>query len=102
MTLLSWRNTFGVDVIAEKGSAHVDGLCKWGPSRLTVRRRILPSGRPTEESQVVERPDPTWEAEYRAFLEQCANPQTSLAKDVWINSIFLKLQNERKDLAWAA
>jgi predicted dehydrogenase len=44
-TLLSWRNTFSLDVYGELGSAHIHCLCKWGPSTLTIRKRILPSGR---------------------------------------------------------
>ena len=37
MTLLSWRNHHTSDVFAEKGSAHIESLCKWGPSTFTVR-----------------------------------------------------------------
>jgi predicted dehydrogenase len=102
MSLLSWRNTFRIDVTAERGSAHAHGLCKWGPSSLTVRRRIFPSGRPTEEVHVVERPDPTWEAEYREFKNVCVGGRTSLEKDLWINSVLLDLPGQRKDVAWAA
>ena len=40
MTLLSWRNTFRCDVFAEKGSVHIDCLCKWGPSIFTRRTAI--------------------------------------------------------------
>ena len=29
VSLLSWRNTFSIDVVGETGSAHVHGLCKW-------------------------------------------------------------------------
>ena len=36
-SLLSWRNTFRADVFGSAGSAHVDGLCKWGPSVYTLR-----------------------------------------------------------------
>ncbi len=50
MTLLSWRNHFTCDVFAEKGSAHIESLCKWGPTTFTRRKRVLPSGRPPEES----------------------------------------------------
>jgi scyllo-inositol 2-dehydrogenase (NADP+) len=102
MSLLSWRNTFTVDVVAERGSAHVQGLCKWGPSSLTVRRRLFPSGRPTEEVHVVERPDPTWEAEYRDFKEFRVAGGTSLDKDLWINAVLHDLRAQRKDVAWAA
>jgi hypothetical protein len=80
----------------------VHGLCKWEPSTLTVRRRILPSGRPTEESQVVARPDPTWEAEYQDFKTLCVAGRTSLDKDVWINSVLRNLREVRKETAWAA
>jgi predicted dehydrogenase len=102
MSLLSWRNTFHAEMICEKGSAEVHGLCKWGPSSFIVRRRILPSGKPTEEVHVVERPDPTWEAEYADFLRLCNAPGTSLAKDLWINSLFHDLQQQSRSTSWAA
>lgn len=34
MTLLMWKNTFTCDVVGEKGSIHMDGLCKWGRALL--------------------------------------------------------------------
>jgi len=88
MTLLSWRNTFRCDVFAERGSAHIDCLCKWGPSTFTLRRRVLPSGRPTEETEVLECADPTWQAEYDAFKRRCAQPTHNLDNDIWINDVF--------------
>ncbi|MDR1366174.1 MAG: Gfo/Idh/MocA family oxidoreductase, partial [Holosporales bacterium] len=71
MTLLSWRNSFCCTILAENGSAHIDSLCKWGPSTLTVRNRIRPSGRPTEESKVLIQSDQTWQAEYDFFKNLC-------------------------------
>jgi predicted dehydrogenase len=56
-TLLSWRNSFTVDIVGEKGSIHVNGLCKWGAASLTVRRRVLPSGR--RRGATVLQKDPT-------------------------------------------
>ena len=88
MTLLSWRNTFRCDVFGEKGSAHIDCLCKWGPSTLTLRRRVLPSGRPEEETETLSQPDPTWKAEYDHFLSLCRAPSTNIDSDIWINGIF--------------
>lgn len=84
-SLLSWRNTFHLDVWAEKGSAHIDGLCKWGPSTLTVRKRVLPSGKPLEERNILEQPDPTWAAEYVHFKQLCKMATCNLENDIWIN-----------------
>ena len=86
-TLLSWRNTFRLDVLGEAGSAHVFGLCKWGPTSFVVRRRVLPSGKPDEEANVLEQPDPTWAAEYRHFTHLCARGGTNIENDVWINDV---------------
>jgi predicted dehydrogenase len=83
-TLLSWRNTFGLDLFGELGSAHINCLCKWGPSTLTVRTRVLPSGRPAETVEVLEQPDPTWQLEYDYFLDLCRNGGTNLENDIWI------------------
>jgi scyllo-inositol 2-dehydrogenase (NADP+) len=88
MTLLSWRNSFRLEVFAELGTAHIDCLCKWGPTTLTVRRRVLPSGRPDERSETLVCADPTWEIEYRHFLRLCREPSQNVDTDIWINTIF--------------
>ena len=86
MTVLSWRNDFSCDIFAEKGSAHIRSLCKWGPSQFILRKRILPSGRPTETSQTLVQPDPTWALEYAYFKKQVSEgAPTDLSKDKWIN-----------------
>ena len=72
MTLLSWRNHFSCDIFGSEGSLHVNSLCKWGPSTFTLRRRVLPSGRPPEESVTLLQDDPTWVAEYDQFRALCA------------------------------
>ena len=87
VTLLSWRNTFTIDVLGELGSAHVAGLCKWGTSTLTLRKRVFPSGAPEEDVQAVEGDDPTWALEYRHFKELCGTGFTSVETDAWINSV---------------
>jgi scyllo-inositol 2-dehydrogenase (NADP+) len=86
-TLLSWRNSFTVDIIGENGSAHMDCLCKWGPSTLTVRERVLPSGKPDEERFILECSDPTWEVEYRDFKERCRSVRSNIDNDIWINEV---------------
>ncbi len=86
-TLLSWRNTFSLDVLAERGSAHVFGLCKWGPSSFVVRRRVLPSGKPPEEVRTLEQADPTWAIEYDHFKTLCRSGGTNIENDIWINGV---------------
>lgn len=96
VSLLSWRNSFRLDLWAEKGSLHVDCLCKWGPSVLTVRNRTLPSGRPKERVETLEKADPTWEAEYAHFRELCRHPTHNLANDIWIQESLAALRRQMK------
>ncbi len=86
MTLLMWKNHFTCDLLAEKGSAHIESLCKWGPSTLTVRTRVLPSGRPSEDAITLVKDDPTWALEYNYFRAGClSGRRTDLAVDRWLN-----------------
>jgi len=92
MTLLSWRNHFTCDIVAERGSAHIESLCKWGPSTFTHRRRILPSGRPPEQAVTLVQDDPTWELEYAHFGRLCAERvMTDLTTDIWLQTILGRL-----------
>jgi predicted dehydrogenase len=92
MTLLSWRNHFTCDIFAENGTAHIESLCKWGPSRFTKRMRVLPSGRPPEEAATLVQDDPTWEAEYAHFKYLCAaGKPTDLSTDLWLNRLLRRL-----------
>jgi hypothetical protein len=103
MTLLSWRNHFTCDVFAENGSAHISSLCKWGPSEFTHRTRILPSGRPPEQSVMLVQDDPTWELEYAHFKMLCQERRpTDLANDSWLNRVLRKLGAETAEMARAS
>ncbi len=86
-TLLSWRNTFGLDLFGERGSVHVTGLCKWGPTSLVVRGRVLPSGKPDEEVSTLEQKDPTWAIEYDYFRDLCRRGGSNIDNDIWINGV---------------
>lgn len=99
MTLLSWRNHFTCDVFAEKGTAHIRSLCKWGPTTFTCRMRILPSGRPPEESVTLVQDDPTWALEYNHFKSLCQEGAAAeLANDLWLNRLLRRLgQDVQKD-----
>ena len=95
MTLLMWRNHFTCDILAENGSAHIASLCKWGPTTFTVRRRILPSGRPPEESVTLVQDDPTWALEYAHFKQLCAaSTTTDLANDLWLLQTLNRLSED--------
>ncbi|HKS38742.1 MAG TPA: Gfo/Idh/MocA family oxidoreductase [Verrucomicrobiae bacterium] len=95
-TFLSWRNTFYLDVYGELGSAHIQCLCKWGPSTLTVRKRVFPSGRPEESVETLEQPDPTWKFEFEHFLHLCKSGGTNLENDVWIEQRLRQLADSAK------
>ncbi len=87
MTLLMWRNHFTCDVLAEKGSVHIESLCKWGPSTFSHRVRVLPSGRPPEEAAVLIQSDPTWREEFDHFQACCkASTGTNIANDMAIEA----------------
>jgi predicted dehydrogenase len=95
MTLLMWRNHFTCDILAEGGSAHIDSLCKWGPSSFTVRTRVLPSGRPPEEAVTLVRDDPTWALEYQHFKSLVAAGQPAdLTTDRWLQATLGRLGAE--------
>ena len=94
VALLSWRNHFYCDIFAENGSAHIESLCKWGPSTFTVRDRKLPSGRPDEESITLVQPDPTWDIEYQHFKTLCAQGVSNIDNDIWINDVLGGLSAE--------
>jgi predicted dehydrogenase len=91
MSLISWRNTFHADIYGELGSAHVDCLCKWGPSTLRVRKRVFPSGRPEEKVELAEGPDPTWAREYEHFKQLCGMGGSNIANDIWIGAVLAQV-----------
>jgi scyllo-inositol 2-dehydrogenase (NADP+) len=94
-SLLSWRNTFRLEVLGTEGSAHVDGLCKWGPSTLTVRERVLPSGKPPERRWTLELADPTWALEHEHFMALCDDPDTDLERDRWVDRVLCEIEAVR-------
>ncbi len=92
MTLCMWRNHFTCDVLGEKGTAHIESLCKWGPSIFTHRTRVLPSGRPTEQRIELVQSDPTWAQEYAHFQKLVAtDTMTDLSRDFNLQSNLRRL-----------
>jgi scyllo-inositol 2-dehydrogenase (NADP+) len=100
MTLLMWRNHFTCDLLAENGTAHISSLCKWGPATFTKRRRVLPSGRPPEESVTLVQDDPTWVLEYAHFRNLCVSGgMTDLSGDIWLRQKIGRLSKQALDAA---
>lgn len=100
MTLLMWRNHFTCDIFGEKGTAHIESLCKWGPSTFTLRTRVLPSGRPPEDTDTLVQDDPTWEAEYAHFKSLCeSGHRTDLKQDRWLMRVLSDLSNQVREMA---
>jgi predicted dehydrogenase len=92
MTLCMWRNHFTCDILAENGTAHIESLCKWGPSKFLHRIRILPSGRPPETMVTITQDDPTWAIEYDYFKQLVSSGiTTDLSNDLWLQSTLRRL-----------
>ena len=95
MTLCMWRNHFTCDILAENGTAHIESLCKWGPSTFTHRKRIIPSGRPPETQVTLTQSDPTWAEEYKHFKNLIeSGASTDLSIDIWLQTQLRMLAEE--------
>jgi predicted dehydrogenase len=92
MTLLMWKNHFTCDILAERGSAHIESLCKWDTTLFTHRTRVLPSGRPPEQKYPLTQADPTWDLEYAHFKNLVqGGAVTDLATDLWLHRTLSRL-----------
>jgi len=95
MTLCMWRNHFTCDILAEHGTAHIESLCKWGPTTFRHRRRVLPSGSPPETAVTLTQDDPTWALEYEHFRKLCdARSPTDLSDDLTIQRTLRRLAKD--------
>lgn len=92
-SLLSWKNKFTIDLYGKKGSIHMDGLCKWGTSLLTLRKRKYPSGVPLEKIKKINSKDPTWKKEHYFFKNvlNYSEMKKQLKKSLFITSQLKKL-----------
>jgi predicted dehydrogenase len=95
MTLCMWRNHFTCDILAELGTAHIESLCKWGPTTFRHRRRVLPSGHPPETAITLVQDDPTWALEYEYFKKLCADrAPTDLTNDFVLQRTLTRLAKD--------
>ena len=97
MTYCMWKNDFVCDIICQGGSLHINSLCKWGPSILTIRKRKLPSGKPNERKKIIISKDPTWFQEFKYLKKMIKNRKIdNLDKDLVIFKNIKKIENEVK------
>ena len=95
MTLCMWRNHFTCDILAEHGTAHIESLCKWGPTTFSHRRRVLKSSSPPEIAVTLTQEDPTWALEYEHFKKLCGErTATDLSNDLTIQRTLRRLAKD--------
>jgi predicted dehydrogenase len=88
-SFLCWKNSFGIELFGERGSLHLQGLVKWGPSGLVLRQRVFPSGVPVETHERAEGPDASWARELEHFETLRGTGRTSAENDWWISRTIL-------------
>ncbi len=92
MTYTMWKNSFFLDVIGSKGSAHIHSLCKWSKSSLSLRKRKFPSGLPKEKKFFFKKGDPTWKLENDFVKKNLKNKKFfNIDKDIKINKLLQKI-----------
>lgn len=89
-----WKNTFTIDAYGQLGSLHLDGLCKWGPSKLLIRHRVFPPGVPEETEVVDVHADSTWQQDIVEFERRIRQRQTSYANDLRISQSIIGMEVE--------
>ena len=81
-----WRNIFCFEITGDRGYLVINGLGgSYGPERLTIGRRNLGGGAPSEQTLNFEQGDSSWEAEWRDFCAAIADGREPLASgyDGW-------------------
>jgi len=91
VSVIDWRNKFEANIIGENGSIHINSLCKWGPSKLIIRKRIFPSGKPKEKIITKICKDPTWKLEEKYFRKISNKKLTNFYNDKLIKNSLNKI-----------
>ncbi len=88
-----WKNVFSIEIYGKLGSIHMEGLNKWGGSRLIIRKRILPSGVPIEKISATTPPDNTWKKDFAYFEKMVRLNKNSLISDLEVSNALSKITN---------
>jgi scyllo-inositol 2-dehydrogenase (NADP+) len=93
-----WKNEFGIDIYGQLGSLHMQGLRKWGPTELIIRKRVFPSGVPVESREICDGVDESWHADVEEFEKRVASKVTSFESDLAISMSLHKLAHDVEHL----
>lgn len=97
---ITWKYVFTLDVYGKLGSLHIDGLRKWGGSKLILRTRIFPSGPPKEKVFLDSGEDVTWKRDF-LYFEKLISSKTTRPTDLEMSkalaNISLSVPYSRKD-----
>ena len=95
MTMCMWKNHHTTDILGSKGSAHINSLCKWGPTSFILRKRKLPAGIPYEKKKTLTMKDPTWNLEHNYFFNLInKRTKTNFKNDIFIFKILKKMDKK--------
>lgn len=78
----TWKNVFKIDIYGSLGSLHLEGLRKWGPSKLIYRQRVFPAGVPKEKIFIEKGTDTTWQKDINYFEKMVKTHMTSIDSDI--------------------
>lgn len=93
---LMWKNTFTIDIFGSKGSIHLNGLHKWGDSRLIYRERAFPSGIPKETVITSSGEDKSWDGDIEHFENMVSQRKSSHENDLYISQSINSLASTLK------
>jgi len=89
-----WKNRFGIDIYGELGSLHMQGLRKWGPTEISLRKRVFPSGVPIEQIETSVGEDQSWKLDINEFEKRVESRSNSYESDLNISLSLHKLMRD--------
>lgn len=86
---LYWKNYFKIFIVGNKGFIELNGLPKWGISKLQIGKRKYPSGKPQIKNYRYKSKDLTWKKEINNFING-NHKKIELKKDLEIFNFIKK------------
>lgn len=93
---LYWKNIFSIEIYGDKGSAHINSLCKWGDSKLEIHQRKIPAGAPKIKIFEFRQKDNSWVIDIKEFEKRVKKKTTSSTTDLSIGETLINLVKQSK------